>query len=219
MKTLSNYSKILLGYNNNEPIYLSPPSWNCGWYWGFGYLGNRNRHYHVEGLTKHETYNFEKKFFEYEFTNLYDGFIKHFGNTLRVRKSELWTLVELFKTFYTLKETAEVLGRGGSHYTSNPAKDIIINKDEVTRINSIVLPQIFEEIYKILNRNVDNDKVNKKLVSLNLKGNTDKVVKFMFEHKISTDDLKDIEGITEHDYSVIHSYYWKCINQLKQVKS
>ena len=209
MKTLSNYSKILLGYNNNEPIYLSPPSWDCGWYWGFGYLGNRNCHYHVDGLTKIETYNNDAKAFTTKSVNLYDGFIEHFGNTLRVRKSDLWTLVELFQTFYALKKTAEVLGRGGSHYTTNPAKDIIINTDEVTRINNVVLPQIFEEIYKILYRNVDNDKVNKKLVSLNLKGNTNKVVDFMIENNIKTDDLKDIEGLTKDDCNIIHSYYWE----------
>ena len=215
MKTLSNYDKILLGYNNNEPIYLSPPSWDCGWYWGFGYLGNKNCHYHVDGLKKHEVYNYEKKCFEYEFTNLYDGFIKHFGKTLRVRKSDLWALCELFQTFYTLREAAEVLGRGGSRYTSNPAKDIIENKDEVKRINEIVLPQIFEEIYKILYRNADNDKVNKKLVSLNLKGDTNKVVDFMLENKIKTDDLKDIEGLTNDDVNNIHSYYWKRIHNKK----
>lgn len=209
MKTISNYTKILLGYNNNEPIYLSPPSWDCGWYWGFGYLSNKNCHYHVDGLTKIETYNSDAKVFTTKSVNLYDGFIEHFGDTLRVRKSDLWTLVELFKTFYTLKETAEVLGLGGSHYTTNPAKDIIINKDEVIRINTIVLPQIFEEIYKILYRNADNEKVNKKLVSLNLKGNTNKVVDFMLENNIKTDDLKDIEGLTKDDYNTIHSYYWK----------
>lgn len=23
---------------NNEKVFLEEPSWNCGWYWGFGYL-------------------------------------------------------------------------------------------------------------------------------------------------------------------------------------
>lgn len=151
MKTLSNYpAKVFIGKRDGERIYLSAPSFDCGWYWGFGYLGNKNCHYHVDGLTKHEKYNSEKKVWEYEFTNLYDGFKKHFGDTLIVNDSDLWTLCELFKTFYTLKECAEVLGRGGSHYTNNPCKDIIINKQETERINNVVLPEIFEEIYKIL---------------------------------------------------------------------
>lgn len=208
MKTLSTYTKILLGYNNNEPIYLSPPSWDCNWYWGFGYIGNKNCHYHIDGLTKIETYNQDAKAFTTKSVNLYDGFIEHFGNTLKVRSSDLWTLVELFSTFYKLKEIAEVLGRGGSHYTNNPCKDLIINKEEVNRINNIVLPQIFEEIYKILHRNQDNEKLFKKLVSINLKGNTRKVVEFMNENGIKTDDLKAIKDLTKDDFNIIHSYWW-----------
>lgn len=205
MKTLSEYPKqILLGYNNDEPIYLSAPSWDCGWYWGFGYLGNKNCHYHVDGLNKGKN------------QNLYDAFIEHFGNTLTVRRSQLWTLCELFKTFYALKQTAEVLGRGGSHYTNNPCKDVIINIDEVARINNVVLPQIFEEIYKILLRNKDNKAIDKKLVALNLKGDTSKVVKFMLENSIHTDDLKFIEGLTSNDCSVIHSYYWDEFHRSKK---
>jgi hypothetical protein len=49
-----------------------------------------------------------------------------------------------------LRETAEVLGRGGSHYTTNPLSEIIKNPAEVERINKVILPRIFEEIYKIL---------------------------------------------------------------------
>lgn len=209
MKTLSNYSKMLLGYNNNEPIYLSPPSWDCGWYWGFGYIGNKNCHYHIDGLTKIETYNSEAKVFTCKNVNLYDGFVEHFGDTLKVRISDLWTLIELFSTFYKLKETAEVLGRGGIHYTTNPCKDLIINKEETERINNVVLPQIFEEIYKILIRNQDNEKTFKKLVSINLKGDTNKVVDFMNENGIKTDDLKDIKDLTKDDFNNIHTYYWR----------
>lgn len=193
---LSDYpNKILLGQNGGENIYLSRPSWDCDWYWGFGYLGNKNCHYHVDGLSKDK--------------NLFDAFKKHFGNTLIVRDSELWTLCELFQTFYVLKETAEVLGRGGTHMTTNPCAKIITNKKEVERINEVVLPSIFEEIYKILIPAQDNDEKNEAIVKLNNKGNTQKVVDFMNEHKITTDDLKAIEGISEHDYDVIHSFYWE----------
>jgi len=194
MKNTKFNQKFLLGRLDNENIYLSAPSWDCGWYWGFGYLGNKNCHYHIDGLMKDK--------------NLYDGLIDHFGNSLKVRKSDLWTFCELFKTFYSLKETAEVLGRGGSHYTSNPCKDIIINTDEVERINNVVLPAIFDAIFDVLERNSQNDKMFKELVKLNNEGDTDKVVKFMFDYKIHTDDIKDINGITDHDYSIIHSAYW-----------
>lgn len=151
MQTLSSHSKVFIGVNAGEKIYLSPPSWDCGWYWGFGYLGNNNCHYHVDGLTTHEWYDTEKGCFRSERLNLFDGFRKHFGDSFQITDADLWTLCELFKTFYTLKETAEVLGRGGAHYTTNPCADLIKNETETARINNIVLPQIFEEIYRVLN--------------------------------------------------------------------
>ena len=33
---------------------------------------------------------------------------------------------------------------------TNPCADLIKNADEVTRINDVVLPQVFEEIYRVL---------------------------------------------------------------------
>ena len=135
-----NYKKYLLGTNeDNERIYLTPLSWDCGWYWGFGCIGNKNMHYHLSSL--------------YDKTNLYDGIKKHFGDTFLLKNdSDIWKFSELIRTFYILKDTCEVLGRGGSHYTTNPnpCSDLIKNTKEVERINKIVLPAIFAEIYKIL---------------------------------------------------------------------
>lgn len=152
MKTIREYKeKTLLGVHDGKKIYLSRPSWDCNWYWGFGYLGNKDCNYHVEGLKTIESYNFEKQVWQHEFVNLHDGFKKHFGDSFVVKNDkDIWTLSELFETFYTLREAAEILGRGGSHYTTNPCKDTIINKGEVERINNIVLHAIFDEIYKIL---------------------------------------------------------------------
>jgi len=120
MKTLRTYKKMPLGKNDGETIYLSPPSWDCGWYWGFGYIGNENRHYHIDGLNKEK--------------NIRDAMIEHFGDSLKIRLLDVWTFAELMQTFYALKEAAEVLGRGGSHITSNPCASVIINKVEVDRI-------------------------------------------------------------------------------------
>lgn len=148
-----NYNKIKLGTVDNESIYLSPPSWDCGWYWGFGYLGNKNCHYHVDGLKTIETYNLEAKAWTHERVNLYDGFKRHFAESFIVKADkDIWTLAELFQTFYILKEVAEVYNRGGSYLSSNPCASVIKNLDEVKRINEVVLPAIFKEIYIILNK-------------------------------------------------------------------
>ena len=140
MKTLNEYpKKLCIGRHNKEFIYLTSPSWDCGWYWGFGYLGNENCHYHIDGLTEHES------------INLFDAFKKHFGESLIIKNdNDLWKLCELFQTFYTLKETAELFRCGGSHYTENPCKELLIDKNLVTKINEVLIPNIIDEIYKIL---------------------------------------------------------------------
>lgn len=32
---------------DKDRIALYAPTFDCGWYWGFGYLGNKNCHYHL----------------------------------------------------------------------------------------------------------------------------------------------------------------------------
>lgn len=149
MNTHTFEEKFLMGEVDGEKTYLSAPSWDCDWYWGFGYIGNKNCHYHLDGLTK--THN----------NNLYDALYSEFGETLTIGKkdpenfdqnSDLYTFCELVLTAYTLKETAEVLGRGGSHMTTNPCKEIIKNETETKRINEVVLPAIFTAIEDILKK-------------------------------------------------------------------
>lgn len=135
---------FLLGKVDGENIYISAPSWDCGWYWGFGYLGNKNLHYHLSGLSeKHKK-------------NLFDAIKDEFGDTLTIKDDQkLWLFCELMQTAYTLKETAEVLGRGGSHYTSNLHAELIKNPEEVKRINEKVLPAIFDTIaHSVFNQKI-----------------------------------------------------------------
>lgn len=136
MENLPWKDKILIGSVDGDKIYLSAPSWDCDRYWGFGYLGNKDCHYHVDGLV--EKYN----------TNLFDAMKKEFGESLTIKDDDkLWLFCELISTAYTLKETAEVLGRGGAHYSTNPLKELIKNPEEVKRINEKLLPAIFDYIY------------------------------------------------------------------------
>ena len=38
---------LLRSRKEGERVYLSKHSWDCGWYWGFGYVGNRDCHFHL----------------------------------------------------------------------------------------------------------------------------------------------------------------------------
>lgn len=140
MEAVINGSKrVFFGIDKetNERIFLTKPSWDCGLYWGFGFLGNKNCHYHLSGYDKgRNIYMHDALLNDYKLNNSI--------------QNNLWEFCELVKTAYTLKDTAEVLGRGGSHYTTNPCSEIIKNPAEVERINNIVLPSIFNKIAEII---------------------------------------------------------------------
>jgi len=36
--------------SQTTPIFLTKHSFDCGWYWGFGYLGNSGIHFHIDSL-------------------------------------------------------------------------------------------------------------------------------------------------------------------------
>lgn len=151
---------------DGEKVWLEKPSWDCGWYWGFGYLetmmGNREPsnasdirfHTHWDSSVLHHP------------GNAYDWFVQTFGLPLtdgfdnpvkkekgvrycRFTDKQVWTLCELMETAYALKRTAAVLGKGSCNYTANPLSKLIKNPREEKRINSKVLPAIFAEIGKI----------------------------------------------------------------------
>ena len=65
-------------------------------------------------------------------------------------KENLWVFCELAKTIYTLKEAAEVVGRGGSHYTTNPCKETIICEEEAKRLNDKVSPELCQKLWDLI---------------------------------------------------------------------
>lgn len=136
MKLLRDYpEKVLIGKNQeNEPIYFYRPSWDCDWYWGFGYIGNDSLHTHLNSLGKN---------------NLYEN-IKNYFSEFILQDKDLWLFCEYVMTIYALRPYSEVIHRGGSHYSNNPHKDVIKNPDEYKRINSELIPLLIDEIYKLL---------------------------------------------------------------------
>jgi len=121
-----------------ESIYLKNPSWDCNWYWSLGYLGNKNRHYHLKDYAAGRNINMHEALKEdYDLC------------PSLMNDKNLCTFCELFLSAYTMKKAAEVFGRGGSHMSSNPASEAIKNESIVRDINERVLPAIFAEIDKL----------------------------------------------------------------------
>lgn len=70
-------------------------------------------------------------------------------------KNEGWVLTELFKSFYLLKESAGMFGKGGCNVTTNPCAELIKNEDLAKQINHEILPLLFEKIYSILSPKIN----------------------------------------------------------------
>lgn len=131
-------ARLYVGNHDGERIYLSRPSFDCNWYWGFGYLGNRNCHYHLDGIGKHENINF------------HDALLKHFGDSFIVKGADLWKFAEIVLTIYKLKSAAQMFHLGGSHMTTNPGAAMLKKTEWETELNEILIPAQILELYKIL---------------------------------------------------------------------
>jgi hypothetical protein len=155
---------FLLGRDEDGTNYwLEKAKWDCGWYWGFGYVetysNNKNphlskdinSHQHIDSsfmgqMRKHDIEN--KYTINTEFIhNIFDAPIL-FETTFT--EKEGWQLSELFKSIYTLKECAGMFNRGGCNVSKNLCYELIKNEDWSNHINKEILPLIFEKIYTIL---------------------------------------------------------------------
>ena len=129
--------RFLMGRNQyGQLLWLEAPSWDCGWYWGFGYLETSDSHTHVDtSLMKDVSNIFESK-------ELVD---KTFN------EKEGWELTELFTQFYLLRKTPEFAGKTlpGCHVTTSP-----VNHGDLTewstKINKELIPRITKKIIEIL---------------------------------------------------------------------
>jgi len=129
-----------LGKHGDEIEYLYDFSWDCGWYWGGGYVGNKNLHHHFNGLKEGNI-------------NLYDAFTQYYSET-KLSEHEIWRLCDLMKQFYSYRSSAECFKHGG-HYTSSGRNDAEINKDLSETINNHIKTVIIPEVRELL-ANVDN---------------------------------------------------------------
>lgn len=128
-----------------ENIYLTLPTFDCDWYWGFGYLGNKNLHFplssYQEELATGETRNI----------NMFDSLKRDYElcDALQDDKA-LWVFCELALTIYTLIDVAGIHNRGGSHFATNPCKDLLKSPEQYEHINFVLLPALFKEMDKVL---------------------------------------------------------------------
>ena len=128
--------KVLLGSNPIEgKIYLTKPEWQCDWYCCIDWISNKNLLTHLDRLGN---------------SNMYDN-IKEFIPNVKLSDTNLWKFCELAESIYTLKKSAELFHRGGSHIVHNTKyKEIMQNKEWCEYINYVIIPALIDELYKVL---------------------------------------------------------------------
>ena len=109
---------------DGEVVYLEKHRWDCGWYWAFGYLGNRNCHFHFDSLLYIKD---DKGSVKYEASALF--------SETPITDKEWWVIRELFVQAYALKKAAGVYRYGGSQTTIQGVTDLIRSEELEIRLN------------------------------------------------------------------------------------
>ena len=150
-KIINKFGKhYLLGINKDgEYVYLEEPSWDCGWYWGFGYLHtytNNKQPERSRDISSH--FHFDSTFLNGRESSR-DMFKKYFKSTV-LTDNEIWELVDYMKTFYTLKSVAELFKNGYSHQTERAKLESLKSEEQRDLINKSWLPEVFDRIRVLL---------------------------------------------------------------------
>lgn len=150
---MSNKKLLTLGnskeHGNN--ISLSDFSWDCGWYWSGGYLGNRSCHFHLDSY-------FSKN------VCAFDAIKADFGDSLLISDEHLWRFVDLFVQFYAHTKSAEAFQYGG-HMTSRGRKEEEINKTLAKAINDHIRDVIIPAVHEICEE-INKDQSEKQKAAL-----------------------------------------------------
>lgn len=143
----------LLGVHDGREYWLEKPSWDCGWYWGFGYVEAFTNRVISKARDIAEHTHFDSLFMR---SGVYPkGAFELFFQSTPLSENEVWKLTELMKSAYIARHYSDMLHTGGAHQTQNPCADIIKSDEEYKRINEVVLPSIFEEVKKLLTEGVE----------------------------------------------------------------
>ncbi len=137
----------LLGADAEGTKYwLEAPSWDCDWYYGFGYIetySNNNCPEKARDINSHQ--HFDSLFLNNSKVSAFDAFKEFFKETT-LNDKEIWLLIDYMHSFYTLKKAAEVFGTGYSHMTEKAKLSEVQNIEMAKEINEKMLPAIFKQI-------------------------------------------------------------------------
>jgi len=145
---MENKNKWLLGKDvNGDNVYLQDFSFDCGWYWGGGYIKVYSKGRWVE----HSHFSqFNTDYKTERGCDLHTGFLSRIVEPV-LSDDEIWRLCDLMNQFYAHQESAECFKCGG-HYTSKGRTKKEINMSLNKRINKHIETVIIPEVRKIFKK-------------------------------------------------------------------
>lgn len=119
--------RVLLGrvkvgastYADGEPLFITKHKWDCGWYWGFGYIGNRHTHFHFDSLLTGSPRMASDLFSDTKLTD-----------------AQWWIIRDLFIQAYALHKAAAVYRHGGHQTSKKDTTDLIQNPAMAATLNA-----------------------------------------------------------------------------------
>jgi hypothetical protein len=150
-KTINKFGEhYLLGVNKDgEHVYLEKESWDCGWYWGAGYLHTFTNDRVPTASRDIAMHTHFDSLFLNKNVSAYD-LINSYFESMVISKDQLYELVDLMMTMYDLKKTAELFRHGYSYQTEKAKIEDLKDEALENRINKVLLPQVFDRIRKLL---------------------------------------------------------------------
>jgi hypothetical protein len=172
-------------YAEGERLYLSKHSWDCGWYWGFGYVGNKDLGAHFDSVFLNDTHTASEIFEEQIFTD-----------------SDWWVIRDLFIQAYALKQVAEVYRYGGHQTTKHGITDLIESEGKATEANAD-LKKVLDKVWEFMNIRIENqslikeqiEKLAKRIekIERNIKDENEKIEKFQEQRNALIKKIKELE--------------------------
>jgi hypothetical protein len=152
--------------SNPQNVYLRDFSWECGWYWSGGSIGNNRFSAHFDGafldapdVRGHILGNFVSPWTKNptgDYGVIQNGWsvwedLSKFLDNPQYTSQQWWRIKDLFKQFYTLQKAAEVFQYGG-HCTSDNRNPLELDMKMANKINEHIETIIIPEIRKALNK-------------------------------------------------------------------
>jgi len=129
-------------YADGEGLMIEKHEWACGWCWAFGYVGNKNCHFHFDSFLENHKYASEI-----------------FRET-HISDNDWWVLRDLYKQAYALRAAAETYRHGG-HQTSRPGVTDILKNDEMEKRLNADLEYLLDKLWDFVVVAVQPKKIDK----------------------------------------------------------